>query len=143
MHVFTYGTLMFPEVWKAVVGREFSHLRGQAPGFRIFRVRDAVYPGILVAGSTDAVDGVVYQDIDPESIDRLDRFEDDFYRRRPIVVACDDGRRLEAEAYVVPDDFRDMLTDEPWTGDDFVARGDLDRFLANFAGFERLAKDGN
>ena len=142
MHVFTYGTLMFPEVWQAVVGRPFATERGRAAGFQIFRVRDAVYPGILAAGPTDAVDGVVYWDVDPDSVDRLDRFEGDFFRRRPIAVACDDGRRLEAAAYVVPDEFRDMLTDEPWTGGDFVARGDLDRFLASFAGFQRLAQDG-
>ncbi len=141
MQVFTYGTLMFPEIWQAVVGREFSCLRGHAAGFRIFCVRDAVYPGILAAAPTDTVEGVVYQDVDPDTVARLDRFEDDFYRRRTIAVACADGRWLEAETYVVSDEFRDMLTAEPWTGDDFVARGDLDRFLASFSGFRRLARD--
>jgi hypothetical protein len=35
MHVFTYGTLMFPEVWQAVVGREFATIEGTAAEFAI------------------------------------------------------------------------------------------------------------
>ena len=138
MHVFTYGTLMFPQVWQAVVGRSCSNAVGQVAGFRIFRVRDAVYPGIVAATPTDVVRGVVYLNVDPESLRRLDRFEDDFYRRQPIVVACVDGRQREAQAYVVPAEYRSTLTAEPWSADDFVARGDLDRFMADFAGFHRL-----
>jgi gamma-glutamylcyclotransferase (GGCT)/AIG2-like uncharacterized protein YtfP len=141
MHVFTYGTLMFPEVWQAVVGRQFITAAGHADGFRIFRVRDALYPGISASEPAGAVQGVVHLDVDSDSITRLDRFEDDFYRRQPIVVACDDGRQLAAEAYIVPDERRDALTTEPWSGDDFVARGDLDRFLASFAGFQRVLCD--
>jgi len=144
MHVFAYGTLMFPEVWQAVVGRPFAIVRGQAAGFEIFRVRDALYPGITAGRLTDAVHGVVYLDVDDDSVSRLDRFEDDFYRRLSIVVTCgdgvtcDDGQRRDAQAYVVPAEQRDVLTAEPWNGDDFVARGDLARFMAGFAGFGRL-----
>ncbi len=138
MHVFTYGTLMFPEVWQAVVGRPFVTTNGHTAGFRIFRVRDALYPGIFAAAATDAVQGVVYLDVDSTSLARLDRFEDDFYQRQTVVVTCDDGRQLEAQAYIVPDERRSVLTTEPWSGDGFVARGDLDRFLASFAGFQRV-----
>ena len=138
MHVFTYGTLMFPEVWQAVVGRPYATVRGQAAGFEIFRVRDALYPGIVAGSPSDVVHGVMYLDVDDESLARLDRFEDDFYLRLPIAVACDDGQRRDAQAYVVPAEQRDVLTAEPWNGDDFVARGDLARFTAGFAGFGRL-----
>lgn len=138
MHVFTYGTLMFPEVWQAVVGRPYATVRGQAAGYEIFRVRDALFPGIIAGQPTDAVRGVMYLDVDDDSVARLDRFEDDFYLRLPIVVTCDDSQRLAAQAYVVPAERRGVLTAEPWNGDDFVARGDLARFMAGFAGFGRL-----
>jgi gamma-glutamylcyclotransferase (GGCT)/AIG2-like uncharacterized protein YtfP len=138
MHVFTYGTLMFPEVWQAVVGRSFTTIRGHSAGYQILRVRDALYPGIIVGRSADSVRGVVYLDVDDESVVRLDRFESDFYQRLPIVVACDDGQDCEAQAYIVPADERDVLTTEQWNGDDFVARGDLTRFMAGFAGFRRI-----
>jgi gamma-glutamylcyclotransferase (GGCT)/AIG2-like uncharacterized protein YtfP len=138
MHVFTYGTLMFPEVWRAVVGQPFESVTGHAAGFAIYRVRDALFPGIIASGTTDSVRGVLYLDVDDRSVARLDRFEDDFYRRLTIVVDCDDGRQLEADAYVVPSQHRAVLTDESWSGDGFLSRGDLDRFLAGFAGFSRL-----
>jgi gamma-glutamylcyclotransferase (GGCT)/AIG2-like uncharacterized protein YtfP len=141
MHVFTYGTLMFPEVWQAVVGRQFITAVGHAAGFRILRVRDTLYPGLLAAAPTDVVQGIIYLDVDSASLARLDRFEDDFYRRQPITLICEDGRQLEAETYIVPDERRDVLTTEPWSGHDFVAGGDLDCFLANFKGFQRLLPD--
>src|SRR5262245_7057245 len=135
MHVFTYGTLMFPEVRQSVVGRSFVTVSGEAPGFRIFRVRDAVFPGISEASQADSVPGVVYLDVDPESTARLDRFEDDFYERRAIPVDCNDGRRRMAEAYVVPDANRNVLTCEPWTRESFLESGGLEQFIARFAGF--------
>jgi len=138
MHVFTYGTLMYPEVWRAVVGREFATVGGRAAGFAIYRVRDAVFPGIIAATPRDAVRGVVYLDVDEASVDRLDRFEDGFYERQQIVVAGEDGRELVADSYVVPHARREVLTEEPWLAEEFVARGDLARFIASFAGFGRL-----
>lgn len=141
MHVFTYGTLMFPEVWQSVVGRAFVTVRGEAPGFQIFRVQEAVFPGISDASEADTVSGVVYLDVDPDSAARLDRFEDDFYERRTIAVDCVDARRRMAEAYVVPPANRSLLTSEPWSRESFVATGGLDEFIARFGGFGRLAGD--
>jgi len=141
MHVFTYGTLMFPEVWQSVVGRSFVTVSAEAPGFQIFRVRDAVFPGISEASEAETVGGVVYLDVDPESAARLDRFEDDFYERRAIAVDCADGRRRMAEAYVVPAANGSLLTTEPWTRESFVASGGLEEFIARFAGFGRVAGD--
>jgi gamma-glutamylcyclotransferase (GGCT)/AIG2-like uncharacterized protein YtfP len=141
MHVFTYGTLMFPEVWQSVVGRSFVTVSGEAPGFRIFRVSDAVFPGISEASQADSVPGVVYLDVDPESTARLDRFEDNFYERRAIAVDCNDGRRRMAEAYVVPEANRGVLTCEPWTRESFLVSGGLEQFITRFAGFGRVAGD--
>ncbi len=84
------------------------------------------------------VPGVLYLDVDADAIARLDRFEDDFYERRSITVACDDGRQLAADAYILPEESRHLLTDEPWTAADFTSRGDLDRFVARYSGFQRL-----
>src|SRR3954447_17177619 len=121
MHVFTYGTLMFPEVWLAVVGREFDNTEGMVSGFAIFRVRDALFPGIAPAGEESSVRGVVYLDVDNASLQRLDAFEDVFYERLAISVDCHNGRRVEAQAYVVPEANRHVLTDEPWQREQFVA----------------------
>jgi gamma-glutamylcyclotransferase (GGCT)/AIG2-like uncharacterized protein YtfP len=138
MNVFTYGTLMFPEVWKAVVGSEFASVDGTAVGYAIFRVRDAVFPGIIAASDRDAVRGVVYLDVDSDSVARLDLFEDDFYGRETLQIECDDHERRSAEAYVIPHANREVLTDETWLRDEFVASGGLNHFIRRFQGFRRI-----
>jgi gamma-glutamylcyclotransferase (GGCT)/AIG2-like uncharacterized protein YtfP len=138
MHIFTYGTLMFPEVWQAVVGRQFETVQCTARGYAIYRVWEAVFPGIVAAGDSDAVRGVAYLNVDPACLARLDRFEDDFYRRQTLWVECDDGQRRAAEAYIVLAENRSLLTDEPWSPEQFVVLGHLDQFIHRFAGFSRI-----
>lgn len=140
MHVFTYGTLMFPEVWQAVVGRQFETIEGTAAGFAIFRVVDAVFPGLAAGGDQDTVPGVVYLDVDHASLTRLDLFEDDFYDRQSLWVQCVDGQRRAAEAYVVPPRNRHVLSDEPWLRAPFLASGGLEHFIRRFRGFERVVR---
>ncbi len=163
MHLFTYGTLMFPEIWQAVVGKDFKTTPAHLPSHEIYRVRNAVYPGIIAApnhspsengplgehsGSRpstldsrlSSVPGLLYLNLDEAALHRLDQFEDDFYQRQTITVTCGDGRELEAQAYVVPPKSRHLLTDEIWTAADFATRGDLALFAAKYAGFHRLDK---
>lgn len=141
MHVFTYGSLMFSEVWSAVVGESFATVAGQAHGYAIYRVRGAVFPGIT-ATDGGVVNGIVYLDVDADSCALLDRFEDDFYDRKTISIACADGRRRSADAYVISPGRRDVLTDEPWDSETFVSSGGLEPFISRFAGFERVAERG-
>jgi gamma-glutamylcyclotransferase (GGCT)/AIG2-like uncharacterized protein YtfP len=138
MHVFTYGTLMFPEVWQAVVGREFASVPGTAAGYAIYRVQDAVFPGIAAADERDSVRGVVYLDVDHASVARLDLFEDDFYVRRSVWIDCEDGERRAADAYVVPPENESVLTDERWDRAKFVVSGGLEQFIRRFQGFARV-----
>lgn len=138
MHVFTYGSLMFPEVWNVVVGKQFATVSGTAFGYAIYRVRDAVFPGITPAATGNGVNGVVYLDVDEDSLARLDRFEDDFYRRESLAIDCRDGHCRMADAYVVPAENLAVLTAEPWHADHFVSSGGLANFLSRFAGFGRL-----
>jgi hypothetical protein len=84
----------------------------------------------------------VYLDVDRTSAERLDRFEDDFYERRPIAVDCSDGQRRMAEAYIVLPANTGVLTSEPWTRESFVASGGLEQFISRFAGFGRVADGG-
>src|SRR5215208_4628052 len=133
MNVFTYGTLMFPVVWQAVVGRSFNSIEATAAGFEVFCVRHAVFPGMTAGTGQCSVPGVVYLDVDLDSIERLDRFEDDFYERRAVLVDCSDGQRRMAEAYIVPPANRSLLTRERWDSESFVASGGLEQFINRFA----------
>jgi gamma-glutamylcyclotransferase (GGCT)/AIG2-like uncharacterized protein YtfP len=141
MHVFTYGTLMFPEVWQAVVGKSFAAVNGKARDYAVYRVKDAVFPG-MIAEPGSAVTGVLYLDVDDESVARLDRFEDDFYERQVLWIECDDREKRDAEAYIVPPFNQSMLTSELWDRETFRTSGGLEQFINKFAGFGRVA-DGD
>ncbi len=138
MHVFTYGSLMFPEVWKTVVGREFETVEGTVAGYSVFRVRDAAFPGITATTEECRVPGLVYLNVDDSSLARLDRFEDDFYDRLSLPIDCKDGQRRAANAYVVPARNHHVLTSENWTAAAFASSGGLADFIARFQGFSRL-----
>jgi gamma-glutamylcyclotransferase (GGCT)/AIG2-like uncharacterized protein YtfP len=140
MHVFTYGSLMFPEVWRIVVGREFRTVEGAVNGYAIHRVSEAPYPGIVAeAGST--VHGLVYLEVDPTSVARLDTFEGEYYERLSLSIHCVDGHRRTADAYVIPEENRHVLTTEPWTAESFVASGGLAEFIERYQGFSWLRDD--
>jgi gamma-glutamylcyclotransferase (GGCT)/AIG2-like uncharacterized protein YtfP len=131
---------MFPEVWRAIVGREFHSMEGAISGFAIYRVANAVYPGLVPAPQAHAVRGVVYLDVDEESVERLDRFEGNFYERVSVWTDGSDGQRRAAEAYVVPPCNQAMLTSETWERDTFLASGGLDQFIGAYPGFARIEK---
>lgn len=148
-HLFTYGTLMFPEVWQAVVGRSFRSTPAILTGYEIFRVAGAHYPGIIAVDfsptsgprpptSPAVVAGLLYSDLDAASLERLDRFEGDEYRRQSVIVTRVDGCQLDAEAYVVRNESRHLLTAEPWTAEKFTADGHLQVFISRYGGFNRL-----
>ncbi len=142
MHVFTYGSLMFPEVWRIVVGREFETVAGTVSGYSIFRVRDASFPGIIAVEDNCVVRGLVYRDVDEASLVRLDRFEDAFYDRLSLSIDGCNGVVHAADAYVVPERNRHVLTSEPWTAEAFVSSGGLADFMRRFHGFSRLGGEG-
>jgi len=142
MHVFTYGSLMFPEVWRSVVEKDFATVEGTAAGYAIFRVEGAAFPGITPADEASNVSGIVYLDVDDESLARLDRFEDTFYDRLSLNIDCNDGVRRVADAYVVPATHGQILTAEAWTAEWFESSGGLADFIERFQGFSRLGGAG-
>jgi gamma-glutamylcyclotransferase (GGCT)/AIG2-like uncharacterized protein YtfP len=128
MRLFTYGTLMFPEVWQrisiGVVPAEPAVLRGYA----MYRVKDAVYPGIIRAESASEVRGQVYTDLDEDTLFELDTYESSFYQRLPVRVTLASDEEVECHAYIVPDSRRDLLTTEPWDSE-WSRMNELDRYL--------------
>ncbi len=130
MNLFTYGTLMFDTVWLRVTGRPFPSVEATLPGYRIFGVRDELFPGIVVDESaTDGVKGRLYREIDPGTMARLDTFEDWFYVRELVPVLTAENEALHAHAYVVPPENVHVLTEAFWDPADFAA-SHLNRFLS-------------
>jgi len=129
MNVFVYGTLLIPEIWNAVTGEPgLAASPATLPGYRILRVRNAAYPGIVAVGDGDSVDGKIVFDIPDLALRRLDAYEDAFYRRAEVHPETTDGSLVPAQAYLVPVEVAELwLSDEPWTLEWFEAN-ELDRF---------------
>lgn len=120
MHLFTYGTLMFPEVWRRIALREAVSERASLSGFAIYRVKDSIIPGIVQTQDGDCVEGVLYWNLDEEMLFELDAYESEFYSREPVKVTTNSGQTVDCQAYIVPADRHDMLSDERWDADWFA-----------------------
>ena len=123
--VFAYGTLMFPEVVEALLGRAFSSRPARLVGYARLALRERVYPAI-VARDGASTDGVLYAGVDDASLSKLDEFEGETYERRTVQVlrssSIDPATvALAAEAYVIAPARLDLHEATPWDPEQFRA----------------------
>ena len=130
--LFVYGTLMEDRVVERVLGRPFARtLPALLPDYRRFRVAGQTYPGVAPAPGR-SVAGLLVADAGAH-LAALDRFEGPPYQRRPLEVVCGSETR-PCFAYVLRPEYPGLFTDEDWDFGDFLASGDLERFLALYPG---------
>lgn len=123
-NVFTYGSLMFPEVWSLVVTGTYRRLDARLDGHARYAIAGQSYPGMVIeAGSQVA--GVLYLDVERADLDRLDHFEGDDYRRASVEVATGDDTVM-AETYVYR--LHDRLTSTSWAPHAFP----MQQFIATY-----------
>jgi len=102
MNVFTYGSLMYPQVWDRVVKGRYRGAAALLRGFRRCALRGLTYPGAVPDAGAQVV-GRVYFDVDPDDLARLDAFEASEYRREEVIVSRPDepaGACVRAQVYV-------------------------------------------
>ncbi|MEJ2723399.1 MAG: gamma-glutamylcyclotransferase [Deltaproteobacteria bacterium] len=120
--IFSYGTLQVPDVMRAVTGREYVGETARLPGYAMYRVKNAEYPGILLLSDSET-EGTLYSGPSEEDLKILDAFEGDFYIRRLVEVRLQDGSSTEAWVYVIREEHKDVLSDEPWRLEQFLNEG--------------------
>ncbi|MBM4201276.1 MAG: gamma-glutamylcyclotransferase [Gammaproteobacteria bacterium] len=113
-HVFAYGTLQLPEVMTAVTGRRFEGVPAHLPGYVRYALRRRRYPGVRPRRGHET-DGVLYRNVDPRALARLDAFEDRFYRRRRLLVAVAGEHRVPAEVYTVDPSCYRLFEQRAWS----------------------------
>ena len=129
--VFCYGTLEFAEVMAAVTGRCFSGSPATLHGYARYRVKDAAYPAIIAEAGA-RTPGTLYRSIDPQSLRRMDRYEDSLYVRRAVIVQTLDGFSVSANTYLVPPHRHWALSSKRWDAGQF-ARHDLKYYLTRLS----------
>jgi gamma-glutamylcyclotransferase (GGCT)/AIG2-like uncharacterized protein YtfP len=135
MNIFTYGSLMFPSVMKAVTGREFPARKANVKNYVRLKVKGESYPGLTPLKGA-VTEGVLYLDVDAFSVKRLDDFEGESYERWEVAADTLDGESLIAHAYVIKAQYRDRLSSELWDPEHFE-KADLRGFMASYRGFHR------
>lgn len=97
--LFTYGTLLFPEVLHALIGRVPQSQIASADGWRVAALKNRTYPG-LVASPGEIAHGRLLPGLSDDEWRLLDNFEDRKYELRQITLL--DGQN--GLAYVWTDD---------------------------------------
>jgi len=86
--LFVYGSLLFPEVMRVLLGRVPASVPASVAGWRVAALPGRVYPA-LVAGEAIAK-GQLITDLTLSEWRLLDAFEDDIYELRRLTLT--DGR---------------------------------------------------
>ena len=112
---------MLPEVMLAVTGCEFKTGKACLQNYQRFQVKNKVYPAIVYSAG-NITEGVIYFDIDEESLQRLDYFEDIIYHRKHVSLISEESQSVEAFAYIINPEFESSLSDKEWILEDFRER---------------------
>lgn len=134
--VFTYGSLMCSDIMLRVTGCQVAGIPAILKGYQRSRLRGEEYPGII-AHPDDEVAGILYPNLPPPAIERLDIFEGEQYLRQEIEVLTSDSGPCRAMAYVLHPRFTHLLTGAPWSYTDFLETGKA-RFLQAYIGFHKI-----
>lgn len=125
--LFVYGTLRFPPVLQALLGRVPALSDAELPGWRAAALPGRTYPG-LVPGA--GARGVVLDGLTEEEWAVLDAFEGSGYIRSEVVLA--DGRT--AWTYIWLDTEGVLASD--WAAADF-ARTELSAYVEGCRAWRR------
>lgn len=123
--VFTYGSLMFPQVWQRVVRGHYRSAPAVLDGHARFALTGETYPGTIVRPGA-SVAGIVYFDVSDADIASLDAFEGSEYRRDRVRIRLDSGEPAEADTYLYL--LPQKLSESPWLPEEFQ----MQRFLGSY-----------
>jgi len=125
--LFVYGTLLAPELLRAIIGRSLQGVPAFLSGYSCYRVRRAAYPAVTrEAGALTY--GSLFSGIDRSQWESLDEFESNLYERHLVDVSLADESDVDAYTYVIANAHRDRLTCEAWDFEHF-RRHHLNRYL--------------
>lgn len=124
-NVFTYGSLMFPDVWERVVRGSYQCSPATVYGCARFAIAGETYPGMIEQADA-SVEGILYFDVDAADLAALDAFEGDDYRRVVLQAKLESGGTIEAGTYLYLVAAR--LTSQPWLPEAFQ----MQRFLGTY-----------
>lgn len=132
-NLFVYGTLIDPEIYQLVTGKKRSSIPTRMKGFKVLRVRNQVFPGMISSPDSSAT-GALYQGLSELELLKLDHYEDDFYERKLIQCEINTDETVLAWAYIIPKEFHSVLSTSDWHYSDFLKK-DRDGFISDLRSY--------
>ncbi|MEE4361816.1 MAG: gamma-glutamylcyclotransferase family protein [Pseudomonadales bacterium] len=114
MDLFAYGTLMCPELLRALTGLRRAPFPARLEGYRRRCMVRTSYPGIAPCAG-EGVEGVLYRALPRTALGILDAFEGAEYRRRILTVDLDGAGVSPALCYVLRPHALRCMRAEPWS----------------------------
>ncbi len=116
---------MYEPVWQKQVSGYYQQAPAQLDKFKRVKVKQATYP-VIVEDDEHSVDGMVYFDVTPEDVLKLDIFEGAYYQRTSLTVTTASGP-VVVDCYLLNPEHRGICSDELWCKQEFI-----DKYLTNF-----------
>lgn len=109
---------MFMELARALTGKSFTTKFGQLHGYAQFVIKEEGQSA-MIPFPDRSVDGVVYMDVDEESLARIDSYQGKRFLREEVSIEGEGGEWLEASAYCLKMPRKALLTNDEWDEDVF------------------------
>ena len=135
-HVFTYGSLMYEQIWNLIVAGEYQKSTAAISGYSRRTVIGEDYPALLSQAGAAVTDGILYFNVSGADLRRLDEFEGRYYARKQVPVVTENGSTVAAEVYIFKDRYRHLVSENEWDPAQFETAG-MKRFIRNYTGFHR------
>jgi len=135
-NIFTYGTLMFDEVWSRTVEQGYERSESLLQGYDRKCVRGEVYPVLVPSSPASQVQGITYRNVSASDLARLDEFEGEYYFRKTEQVISLDKTILPADVYVLKEEYYSIITPREWDPVYFITKN-IHVFIHQYLGGDR------
>ncbi len=136
VNIFTYGTLMFEEIWSQVAAGEYDRIPAILSGYDRKLARGEVYPVLFPSADISLVEGFVYIGATDADLEKLDAFEGEYYFRQPAEAVIYEATKLPVEVYVLKEEYYSIISHQEWDPVRFKTEG-MQLFLNRFTGFSQ------
>jgi hypothetical protein len=127
--LFTFGSLMYPRVWQAIVEDAHASAEAYLHGFKRNVIKYDSYPVLVPSGGNTLV-GRLYFGIAGKDFYKLDAFEGQYYWRKLVYVSINEQCHL-THTYFLKPKFSHLASNREWSSEKFF-KSHLPNFCARF-----------
>lgn len=111
--LFVYGTLMIPEIFKKVTGREPDFQHGKLRNYRRISLQNRYYPG-LIYEQDDSTEGFLVIINDEREWNILVQYEGSEYKLNEVEVEMQNSSKEKAWVFTLNENYHCIAIDETW-----------------------------